>query len=163
MSRGEEVGGPGVIVRTCRFRTAVGGRSKLASEAAAAAGWGIGMAAVTCRRPSTPVHVRYVGGIVDRTQDGVGDSHDEAYTRSMAPPTVTEAVVLRAFAFGEADRVLHVYTQASGRDTIREAPTVSEEEAPLARAHTPDKPLITGKHRAAIRQVRHQVLQAAFA
>jgi DNA repair protein RecO (recombination protein O) len=33
----------------------------------------------------------------------------------MAPPTITEAVVLRAFAFGEADRVLHVYTQASGR------------------------------------------------
>ena len=33
----------------------------------------------------------------------------------MAPPTITEAVVLRAFAFGEADRVLHVYTAASGR------------------------------------------------
>jgi len=33
----------------------------------------------------------------------------------MAPPTITEAVVLRSFAFGEADRVLHVYTQASGR------------------------------------------------
>jgi DNA repair protein RecO (recombination protein O) len=33
----------------------------------------------------------------------------------MALPTITEAVVLRSFAFGEADRVLHVYTQASGR------------------------------------------------
>ena len=33
----------------------------------------------------------------------------------MAAPTITEAVVLRSFAFGEADRVLHVYTQASGR------------------------------------------------
>ena len=33
----------------------------------------------------------------------------------MAPATITEAVVLRSFAFGEADRVLHVYTQASGR------------------------------------------------
>ena len=29
--------------------------------------------------------------------------------------TITEAVVLRSFAFGEADRVLHVYTAASGR------------------------------------------------
>lgn len=33
----------------------------------------------------------------------------------MATPTITEAVVLRSFAFGEADRVLHVYTVASGR------------------------------------------------
>ena len=33
----------------------------------------------------------------------------------MAPSSITEAVVLRSFAFGEADRVLHVYTQASGR------------------------------------------------
>jgi DNA repair protein RecO (recombination protein O) len=33
----------------------------------------------------------------------------------MAPPTITDAVILRAFAFGEADRVLHVYTAASGR------------------------------------------------
>jgi DNA repair protein RecO (recombination protein O) len=33
----------------------------------------------------------------------------------MAVPAITEAVVLRSFAFGEADRVLHVYTQASGR------------------------------------------------
>ena len=33
----------------------------------------------------------------------------------MAPPTITEAVVLRSFAFGEADRVLHVYTQSNGR------------------------------------------------
>jgi DNA repair protein RecO (recombination protein O) len=33
----------------------------------------------------------------------------------MAAPTITEAVVLRGFAFGEADRVLHLYTQASGR------------------------------------------------
>jgi DNA repair protein RecO (recombination protein O) len=33
----------------------------------------------------------------------------------VAPPTITEAVVLRSFAFGEADRVLHVYTQSSGR------------------------------------------------
>lgn len=33
----------------------------------------------------------------------------------MAPATVTEAVVLRSFAFGEADRVLHVYTSESGR------------------------------------------------
>jgi len=33
----------------------------------------------------------------------------------MALPTITEAVVLRSFAFGEADRVLHVYSLASGR------------------------------------------------
>ena len=33
----------------------------------------------------------------------------------MAAPTITEAVVLRSFAFGEADRVLHVYTAAWGR------------------------------------------------
>jgi DNA repair protein RecO (recombination protein O) len=33
----------------------------------------------------------------------------------MALPTITEAVVLRSFAFGEADRVLHVYTRSSGR------------------------------------------------
>ena len=33
----------------------------------------------------------------------------------MAASTITEAVVLRSFAFGEADRVLHVYTAASGR------------------------------------------------
>src|SRR6187200_2082843 len=33
----------------------------------------------------------------------------------MPPSTITEAVVLRSFPFGEADRVLHVYTAASGR------------------------------------------------
>ena len=33
----------------------------------------------------------------------------------MAAPSITEAVVLRSFAFGEADRVLHVYTRSSGR------------------------------------------------
>jgi len=33
----------------------------------------------------------------------------------MATPSITEAVVLRSFPFGEADRVLHVYTAASGR------------------------------------------------
>jgi DNA repair protein RecO (recombination protein O) len=33
----------------------------------------------------------------------------------VAAPAITEAVVLRSFAFGEADRVLHVYTQARGR------------------------------------------------
>ena len=33
----------------------------------------------------------------------------------MAAPSITEAVVLRSFPFGEADRVLHVYTAASGR------------------------------------------------
>ena len=33
----------------------------------------------------------------------------------MAATTFTEAVVLRSFPFGEADRVLHVYTAASGR------------------------------------------------
>jgi DNA repair protein RecO (recombination protein O) len=33
----------------------------------------------------------------------------------MAAPTIGEAVVLRSFPFGEADRVLHVYTAASGR------------------------------------------------
>src|SRR4029078_3037043 len=37
------------------------------------------------------------------------------YTRSMAVPTITEAVVLRSFAFGEADPVLHVYSLAGGR------------------------------------------------
>ena len=38
-----------------------------------------------------------------------------SYTRDVAATTITEAVVLRSFAFGEADRVLHVYTAASGR------------------------------------------------
>ncbi len=33
----------------------------------------------------------------------------------MARTTITEAVVLRSFPFGEADRVLHLYTAASGR------------------------------------------------
>ena len=33
----------------------------------------------------------------------------------MAVPAITEAVVLRSFAFGEADRVLHVYTETNGR------------------------------------------------
>ena len=33
----------------------------------------------------------------------------------MAGTTITEAVVLRSFPFGEADRVLHLYTAASGR------------------------------------------------
>lgn len=33
----------------------------------------------------------------------------------MGAPIVTDAVVLRSFSFGEADRVLHVYTQESGR------------------------------------------------
>ena len=33
----------------------------------------------------------------------------------MAATTFTEAVVLRSFPFGEADRVLHLYTAASGR------------------------------------------------
>ncbi len=33
----------------------------------------------------------------------------------MAVPSITEAVVLRSFPFGEADRVLHVYTASSGR------------------------------------------------
>lgn len=33
----------------------------------------------------------------------------------MAAPSITEAVVLRSFAFGEADRVLHVYTRSNGR------------------------------------------------
>lgn len=33
----------------------------------------------------------------------------------MARPTTTEAVVLRSFAFGEADRVLHLYTADAGR------------------------------------------------
>jgi DNA repair protein RecO (recombination protein O) len=33
----------------------------------------------------------------------------------MAAPSITEAVVLRSFPFGEADRILHVYTAASGR------------------------------------------------
>jgi DNA repair protein RecO (recombination protein O) len=33
----------------------------------------------------------------------------------MAPSTTTEAVVLRSFRFGEADRVLHLYTLERGR------------------------------------------------
>jgi DNA repair protein RecO (recombination protein O) len=33
----------------------------------------------------------------------------------VARPSTTEAVVLRSFAFGEADRVLHLYTAAAGR------------------------------------------------
>jgi DNA repair protein RecO (recombination protein O) len=34
----------------------------------------------------------------------------------MSRATTTEAVVLRSFAFGEADRVLHLYTEANGRE-----------------------------------------------
>lgn len=34
----------------------------------------------------------------------------------MSRSRTTEAVVLRSFAFGEADRVLHLYTQANGRE-----------------------------------------------
>jgi DNA repair protein RecO (recombination protein O) len=37
------------------------------------------------------------------------------YTRAMARTYKTEAVVLRSFRLGEADRVLHVYTAARGR------------------------------------------------
>ena len=33
----------------------------------------------------------------------------------MAGTAITEAIVLRSFPFGEADRVLHLYTAASGR------------------------------------------------
>ena len=33
----------------------------------------------------------------------------------MAAPSISEAVVLRSFPFGEADRVLHLYTAAGGR------------------------------------------------
>jgi len=33
----------------------------------------------------------------------------------MAAPSISEVVVLRSFPFGEADRVLHLYTAASGR------------------------------------------------
>jgi DNA repair protein RecO (recombination protein O) len=43
------------------------------------------------------------------------DARTGAYTRSIARTTITEAVVLRSFPYGEADRVLHVYTAASGR------------------------------------------------
>jgi DNA repair protein RecO (recombination protein O) len=46
----------------------------------------------------------------------VGAASNPARTLGdMAPASITDAVVLRSFAFGEADRVLHVYTQASGR------------------------------------------------
>jgi len=38
-----------------------------------------------------------------------------AYTRSVARTTKTEAVVLRSIRFGEADRVLHLYTLDRGR------------------------------------------------
>jgi DNA repair protein RecO (recombination protein O) len=37
------------------------------------------------------------------------------YTRPVARPVTTEAVVLRSFPFGEADRVLHLYSAGSGR------------------------------------------------
>jgi DNA repair protein RecO (recombination protein O) len=36
----------------------------------------------------------------------------------MPPTSISEAVVLRSFAFGEADRVLHVYTEAYGRQGV---------------------------------------------
>lgn len=38
-----------------------------------------------------------------------------SYTPAVARPSTTEAVVLRSFAFGEADRVLHLYTAEAGR------------------------------------------------
>ena len=38
-----------------------------------------------------------------------------SYTRAMAATSISEAVVLRSFPFGEADRVLHLYTASSGR------------------------------------------------
>ena len=37
------------------------------------------------------------------------------HSSGMAAPTITDAVVLRSFGFGEADRVLHVYTHSRGR------------------------------------------------
>src|SRR6187399_990312 len=41
--------------------------------------------------------------------------HGHSYTGAMARSTTSEAVVLRSFRLGEADRILHVYTQDRGR------------------------------------------------
>src|SRR5215218_197978 len=52
-------------------------------------------------------------------EDGTEPSRDSfrpsIYTRDMARTYRTEAVVLRSFRLGEADRVLHVYTADRGR------------------------------------------------
>jgi DNA repair protein RecO (recombination protein O) len=42
-------------------------------------------------------------------------SYADTYTAAVARSSTTEAVVLRSFRFGEADRVLHVYTSEHGR------------------------------------------------
>src|SRR5919204_5010704 len=54
---------------------------------------------------------------LQRTNRPRGSFHPQHYTgRAMAGRAYkTEAVVLRSFRFGEADRVLHLYTRARGR------------------------------------------------
>ena len=90
---------------TCREST--GPRDARASEPPAA------------RTSSTaglaPEPMRWVASTVVAAPAGPWAVVRRTYTRSMAVPTITEAVVLRSFAFGEADRVLHVYSLASGR------------------------------------------------
>ena len=46
---------------------------------------------------------------------GGGSDGAREYTRSVGRTYTTEAVVLRSFRFGEADRVLHLYTADRGR------------------------------------------------
>ncbi len=50
-------------------------------------------------------------GVVQADRAG----HGHSYTGYMARTTTTQAVILRSFRFGEADRVLHVYTLERGR------------------------------------------------
>jgi DNA repair protein RecO (recombination protein O) len=46
---------------------------------------------------------------------GMPSAGDPRLERSMAGPVKTEAVVLRSMRYGEADRILHVYTPNRGR------------------------------------------------
>ena len=106
MSRGEEVGGPGVgrydMSRTdtsCDVRASTDPAMAQTSSAAELAQMrDTSVAWTVAAESAVPRPSRLVPTL-----------------ESMAVPTITEAVVLRSFAFGEADRVLHVYSLASGR------------------------------------------------
>src|SRR3954469_1018778 len=61
---------------------------------------------------------RLQGGAYSRPRraappDGAG--HAPSYTGAMSRSTTTEAVVLRSLRLGEADRIVHLYTQDRGR------------------------------------------------
>jgi DNA repair protein RecO (recombination protein O) len=61
------------------------------------------------KRLQTPFYSVYTAGSHGRS------GHAHSYTGTMARSTTTEAVVLRSFRLGEADRILHLYTHERGR------------------------------------------------